>query len=93
MVAEKLRPSAPNAREALKENSIDGRLGNGGLERVFEALSENQRQTLVLHFFEGRTFDEIATKLGQPKGNVRHHYFRGLEKLRKHIFDRKLQGH
>jgi RNA polymerase sigma-70 factor (ECF subfamily) len=75
------------------ENSIDGRLGNGGLERVFEALSENQRQTLRLYFFEGYTFEEIATKLGQSKGNIRHHYFRGLNTLRKLIFDRELQRH
>src|SRR6266851_6070662 len=77
----------PRVKAGQFEDSADGRLGNGGLQKAFEALSENQRQTLVLHFFEGRTFDEIATKLGQPKGNVRHHYFRGLEKLRKHIFD------
>jgi RNA polymerase sigma-70 factor (ECF subfamily) len=83
----------PRVKAGQFEDSADGRLGNGGLQKAFEALSENQRQTLVLHFFEGRTFDEIATKLGQPKGNIRHHYFRGLEKLRKHIFDRKLQGH
>jgi RNA polymerase sigma-70 factor (ECF subfamily) len=83
----------PRVKAGRFEDSADGRLGNGGLQKAFEALSENQRQTLVLHFFEGRTFDDIATKLGQPKGNVRHHYFRGLEKLRKHIFDRKLQGH
>jgi RNA polymerase sigma-70 factor (ECF subfamily) len=83
----------PRVKAGQFEDSADGRLGNGGLQKAFEALSENQRQTLVLHFFEGRTFDEIATKLGQPKGNVRHHYFRGLDKLRKHIFDRKLQGH
>lgn len=83
----------PRVKAGQFEDSADGRLGNGGLQKAFEALSENQRQTLVLHFFEGCTFDEIATKLGQPKENVRHHYFRGLEKLRKHIFDRKLQGH
>jgi len=83
----------PRVKAGQFEDSADGRLGNGGLQKAFEALSENQRKTLVLHFFEGRTFDEIATKLGQPKGNVRHHYFRGLEKLRKHIFDHKLQGH
>ena len=75
------------------EDSADGRLGNGSMLKAFEALSENQRQTLVLHFFEGRTFDEIATKLGQSKGNIRHHYFRGLNTLRKQIFDGKLRGH
>ena len=83
----------PRASRGRFEDSVAGRLGNGGLQRAFEALSENQRQTLRLHFFEGHTFDEIAAELRQPKGNIRHHYFRGLDKLRKHIFDRKLQSH
>jgi RNA polymerase sigma-70 factor (ECF subfamily) len=83
----------PRTKASRFENSIDGRLGNGGLQRAFEALSENQRQTLRLHFFEGYTFGEIATKLGQSKGNIRHHYFRGLNTLRKQIFDGKLRGY
>lgn len=83
----------PRVKTGQFEDSIDGRLGNGGQQRVFEALSENQRQTLRLHFFEGYTFDEIATVLGQSKGNVRHHYFRGLNTLRKQIFNGKLRGH
>jgi RNA polymerase sigma-70 factor (ECF subfamily) len=83
----------PRTKALRFENSIDGTLGNGGLQRVFGALSENQRQTLRLHFFEGYTFDEIAVELGQSKGNIRHHYFRGLNTLRKQIFDAKLQGH
>jgi RNA polymerase sigma-70 factor (ECF subfamily) len=83
----------PRVKVARFEDSIDGRLASGGLERVFEALSESQRQTLRLHFFEGYTFDEIAAELGQSKGNIRHHYFRGLNTLRKQIFDGKLRGH
>jgi RNA polymerase sigma-70 factor, ECF subfamily len=83
----------PRTKALRFENSIDGRLGNGGLERVLEALSENQRQTLRLYFFEGYTFDEIAAELGQSKGNIRHHYFRGLNTLRKQIFHDKLRGH
>ena len=74
------------------ETSGDGLLGNSGLKRLFEALSEDQRQTLQLFFVEGYTLAEIATKLNQTRGNVKHHYFRGLEKLRKHFFDSKLQG-
>src|SRR5208283_5310753 len=52
------------------EDSIDARLGNGGLQGVFESLSENQRQTLRLFFIQGYTLDEIAAKLGQSRGNV-----------------------
>jgi len=55
-------------------------------------LSECQRQTLHLFFYEGYTFDEIAAKLGQTVGNARNHYYRGLEKLRKRISAGKLPG-
>ncbi len=58
----------------------------------FAELSECQRQTLQLFFFEGCTFEEIAAKLGQTVGNARHHYYRGLEKLRKQISAGKLPG-
>jgi RNA polymerase sigma-70 factor (ECF subfamily) len=74
------------------EDSIDGRLGNGGLQQAFEALAENQRQTLRLFFIEGYTLDEIAAKLGQSRGNVKHHYFRGLDRLRKEFFAGTLPG-
>ena len=57
---------------------------------MFRTLSEDQQKTLRLHFIEGYTLEEIARMLGQTKGNVRHHSFRGLERLRKQIFDSKL---
>jgi len=82
----------PRAAAPPFEDSIEGKLGNGSLQKVFEALSENQRQTLWLHFMEGYTLDEIAAKLGQSRGNIKHHYFRGLERLRKEIFGSKLPG-
>jgi RNA polymerase sigma-70 factor, ECF subfamily len=63
------------------------RTGIEGLEheevrKLFNSLSEDQRQTLRLFFFEGLTLHEIALKLGQTHGNVKNHYFRGLDKLR-----------
>jgi RNA polymerase sigma-70 factor (ECF subfamily) len=65
--------------------SAEAVFGRNGLEKVIESLSEDQRQTLQLHFFEGYTLTEISDKLGQPHGNVRHHYYRGLAQLRKHM--------
>ena len=59
--------------------------GRNGLEKVLADLSEDQRETLRLHFFEGYTLAEISEKLGQPRGNVRHHYYRGLDRLRKEM--------
>jgi RNA polymerase sigma-70 factor (ECF subfamily) len=82
----------PRASVGQLEDSIDGRLENGGLQQAFEALAENQRQTLRLFFIEGYTLDEIAAKLGQSRGNVKHHYFRGLDRLRKEFFAGTLPG-
>lgn len=65
--------------------SAEAVLGRNGLEQVMEALSKDQRETLRLHFFEGYTLAEVSEKLGQPHGNVRHHYYRGLAQLRKQM--------
>ena len=78
--------TALHASNERFEQSIEAGLGNGAMEKMFQALSENQRQTLRFFFQEGYTLDEIAAELGQSRDNVRHHYFRGLEKLRRQIF-------
>jgi RNA polymerase sigma-70 factor (ECF subfamily) len=65
------------------DHTVEGLFGRSGWKKVVEDLTPDQRETFRLHFFEGYTFAEIAEKLGQPYGNVRNHYYRGLEKLRK----------
>ena len=67
------------------DESIEAHFGKEGLRNAIADLSQAQRQTLRLYFFEGYALDEIASKLGQSLGNIRHHYFRGLERLRKHL--------
>jgi len=59
---------------------------------VFQSLSDDQRRILELYFCQGYTLDQIAAELGQSRENVRHHYFRGLEKLRKEMFSAHLQA-
>jgi RNA polymerase sigma-70 factor (ECF subfamily) len=74
-------------------NSLDGDLERKqAWESWLAELSESQRQTLHLFFFEGHTFEEIASKTGQTVGNARNHYYRGLQKLRKQISAGKLPG-
>jgi RNA polymerase sigma-70 factor, ECF subfamily len=72
------------------DQTVEGLFGRNGWRRVLEELTEEQRETLRLHFFEGYTFSEIAEKLGQSYANVRNHNYRGLEKLRKHLTEREL---
>ncbi len=84
---------ALRARSGRREDSVDGALERKeALQSWFAELSESQRQTLHLFFFEGYTFEEIAAKLGQTVGNARNHYYRGLDKLRKQISAGKLPG-
>jgi RNA polymerase sigma-70 factor (ECF subfamily) len=81
------------AKSGSLGNPIDAALDRReALQNWLVELSESQRQTLHLFFFEGYTFEEIAAKLGQTIGNARNHYYRGLEKLRKKISAGKLPG-
>jgi RNA polymerase sigma-70 factor (ECF subfamily) len=66
--------------------TLDGRAIR---DRLREQLTEDQQQTLEFHFFEGYSLREIAERNGQTVGNVRHHYYRALERLRFHLFPKK----
>lgn len=79
---------------ATTENdySPEAVFGRNGLEKILRALSQDQRETLRLYFFEGCTLAEISTRLGQSLRNVCNHYYRGLDKLRKQMFERKVRG-
>jgi RNA polymerase sigma-70 factor (ECF subfamily) len=73
------------------ERSLEGVWGRKAAAELRSLLSPDQLRTIELHFFEGYTLEEIAERMGQSLVNIRHHYYRGLEKLRKPAFARKLQ--
>ena len=52
---------------------------------VLSALPDAQRQTIELYFFESLSLKEIAERRNETFSNVRHHYDRGLEKLRSFV--------
>jgi RNA polymerase sigma-70 factor (ECF subfamily) len=74
------------------DESIEAHFGRERLREALAALSELQRETLRLYFFEGYVLDEIAAKLEQSIGNTRHHYFRGLDRLRRHLLAKGTGG-
>ena len=67
------------------DHSVEGLFGRNGWREILEQLTADQYETLRLHFFEGYTLGEIGEKMGQSRVNVRHHYYRGLDKIRRHI--------
>ncbi|HZQ93266.1 MAG TPA: RNA polymerase sigma factor [Terriglobales bacterium] len=52
------------------------------LRSTFNELSDKQRATLELYFFEGYTLREISERLNESLGNIRHYYYRALNRLR-----------
>jgi RNA polymerase sigma-70 factor (ECF subfamily) len=74
------------------DQTLEGMIGRTRLREMLDCLTEDQWETLRLHFFEGYTLAEIAQKRGQSVGNVRHHFYRGMEKLRGRVFRSELQG-
>jgi len=71
---------------AESDYSAEAVFGRNGLSKLLKSLTDDQRETLCLHFFDGYTLAEISQKSGQTLGNVRNHYYRGLDKLRKQMF-------
>jgi RNA polymerase sigma-70 factor (ECF subfamily) len=65
------------------EREIGVRLDFSHLQCAFDDLTPVQRQTLEMFYFEGMELREISEQLHEPFGNVRHHFYRGLERLRK----------
>ena len=55
------------------------------IEQGLATLNEKQRKTLELVCFEGLLLSEIAERTREPLPNVRHHYYRGLDGLRKFL--------
>jgi RNA polymerase sigma-70 factor (ECF subfamily) len=73
------------------ERNVAVRQSRQLLKEAFENLSERQRRTLELFFFEDLDYDEIADRIGESQENVRHYYYRGLQKLRKDAQVKKLR--
>jgi RNA polymerase sigma-70 factor (ECF subfamily) len=67
------------------------KLNRTRLQKAFAELSEVQRKTLSLFYFEGLGLREISELLNEPFGNTRHHFYRGLERLRKSAFVKGLR--
>ena len=72
-------PELPEHRPGFSPGSIElGDLVRKGLA----SLGEAQRSVIESASFDGLTMKEIAQKTGESLVNVRHHYYRGLRKLR-----------
>ncbi len=74
------------------EQEVVARLNRTHLLRAFEELPAVQRRTIEMYYFEGLELREISERLDESLGNVRHHFYRGLQRLRKNSFVQSLRA-
>ena len=74
------------------EQEVVARLNRTHLLRAFEELPAVQRRTIEMFYFEGLQLREISQRLDESLGNVRHHFYRGLQRLRKSSFVQSLRA-
>jgi RNA polymerase sigma-70 factor, ECF subfamily len=86
--------SAP--MESVHGTNGGGRLALEELRNLvregLDTLNRQQRRTLQLTYFEGMSLKEIAEQTGESLGNVRHHYYRGLSRLRSFVSNGNSNG-
>jgi len=73
------------------ERSVEGILGKPLMARFTAQLTPEQQETIRLYFFEGYALKEIAQLTGRSLFNVRSHYYRGLERMRKFVLPEKMR--
>ncbi|MBX3472560.1 MAG: RNA polymerase sigma factor [Planctomycetes bacterium] len=57
------------------------------LSRALHLLPPEQREVVLLHLIEGRTFPEVAARTGAPLGTVHSRYRVALARLRERLED------
>jgi len=72
------------------DRSGEGLFGRVRWRELVECLTPEQWETFRLHFYEGYTFAEISQMRNKTLASVVHHFYRGLDRLRKHIFASEL---
>lgn len=79
------------ARDALMADFESEGEGEGGVEgladaqdirRSLQTLSAEQREAIVLAYFGGRTYREVAQELGIPEGTAKTRMRDGMRKLK-----------
>jgi len=55
------------------------------VRQLLDSLDSNQRVAVELIAFTGMTFEELAVRTGESIANAKHHYYRGMMKLRESL--------
>ena len=82
-----LRDSGPSALDLIESNDL-----SRAVAAAMAALSEEQREVVILKEYEGLTFPEIAETLDVPLSTVKTRLYRGLGQLRVRLERQGIRG-
>ena len=75
-----LEDPATRAAAEKKSKSVEP-TRSPDLERLVDALPENQRQVVILFYMEEKSHEEVSRLLGMPIGTVKTHLHRARKEL------------
>jgi RNA polymerase sigma-70 factor, ECF subfamily len=77
--AESYRRTVPLG--AIKEPAAVNRQEHADLRQMVERLPEEQREAVVLYYFQEKSIETVAQMLDLPEGTVKSHLFRARKAL------------
>jgi len=79
---EERQQSQASDRVPGPEQEVWSSIRSEGVRAALQKLPAEEREAVVLAFYGGLTYREVARRLGQPEGTVKSRIRRGLEHLR-----------
>lgn len=86
-----LQLADPRQEACFHDPTLEGMIGKPSMAKFNSRLTSEQRETIQL-FFDGYALKEISELTGRSISNVRSHFYRGLERLRKYVLPEKLRS-
>ncbi|HEY0415162.1 MAG TPA: sigma-70 family RNA polymerase sigma factor [Gaiellaceae bacterium] len=80
--AEPLDSSPDTAAEGSTTDEVWSGLEGERVRAALAQLTDEQRELVVLSYYEGFTQSELASRLGLPLGTVKSRMFAGMQRLR-----------
>lgn len=73
------------AREVSLPSGLSPEEGMRLINQALAHLDDKQRAAVTAYSFRGLSVNEIAEEMGESYGNARHHFYRGLDRMRRLI--------
>ena len=86
-----LQLADPRQEACFQDPTLGAMIGKPSMAKFNSRLTSEQRETIQL-FFDGYALKEISDLTGRSISNVRSHFYRGLERLRKYVLPEKLRS-